>query len=513
MNTRLNLGQKLRHTAFLAVLLLAALSPLWPQMTERQQLQLPPVVEGETVVDAGQRLALATADSQYPVTPGDVYRITYLRAGEIVTSEITVDNDYRINLSLFGTIDAANMTFAELKPRIQQIVESAIPRSLPSLSLLSVGIFQVRITGQVTQSRVVTAWGLSQLSDVVRDMMAPYSSIRNVTIVRRDGRSESYDLFLALNLGEEDQDPFVRPGDTIQIQRAQRVVFLGGEVNQAGRIELAPNESVPQIMRYARGPTADADLSRARITRHEDQSVRTYFVDLSEEGSDFPLNDGDVIVIPSQLTERPVVYIEGQLTAPGDDDEIQVAAPGYNRLAVPIGIGETLYGVLDRMRGGISPRADLTRAQLIRSGQPLQLPTTIEQLFYNYRAQDDVALQPLDRIVLPRDPSAPPDGEPSVLITGGVNAPGQYPVLAGMDAYTHIRLAGGFNRELNSGQQFHVYDFHGVRKAADAPIAAGDHIEVLRNNFVYNFNRHFPIIATGVGFLATIVATLTLFGP
>ena len=502
-----------RFIMIMALMTAAVVAPLTAQAPEQQLLRQPPIIEGEAIVAAGERLALAIADSQYPVTPGDVYLITYLRAGETVTSEVTVENDYSINLGLFGRINAAGTTFVELKPRIQQIVESAIPRSLPSLSMRSVGVFRVRITGQLAQSRSVTAWGLSRLSDVVREHLAPYSSIRNVTVVARDGSSTTFDLFQALDMGDETQDPLVRPGDTIRIARAGRVIYVGGEVNQPGRIELAAAESIPQLKRYAREVTSDADLSRVRITRNEDQSVRTYFVDLRDQASDFELQDGDVVIVPSALTERPVVYVEGQLTAPGDDDEFQVAAPGYNRLAVPIGIGETLYGVLDRMRRGISPRADLTRAQLIRSGQPVELPTTIEQLFYNYRAQDDVALQPLDRIVLPRDPSAPPDGEPSVLITGGVNAPGPYPVLPGMDAYTHIRLAGGFDRELNSGQQFHVYDSDGVRKAADAPIAAGDHIEVLRNNFVYNFGRHFPIIATGVGFLATIVATLTLFGP
>ncbi|TVR32025.1 MAG: hypothetical protein EA404_08600 [Spirochaetaceae bacterium] len=504
----------LRRALVWALLSAAGLAPLVAQTPEQQELlRQRPTIEGEAVVAPGERLALATADSQYPVTPGDVYLITYLRGGEIITSEVTVDNDYSINLSLFGTIDASDTTFVELKPRIQQIVENAIPRSLPSVSMVSVGVFRVRLTGQLAQSRSVTAWGLSRLSDVVREHLAPYSSIRSVTVIAADGDQSSYDLFRALDLGDESQDPLVRPGDTVRIAAAGRVVYVGGQVNQPGRLELADDDSPAEIIRYVRGATTDADLSRVRVTRNEAQSVRTYFVDMSGQGIDFALRDGDIVMVPSRLTERPVVYVEGQLTLPAAEDDAPAEVPGYNRLVVPIGIGETLYGVLDRLRGGISPRADLTRAQLIRAGRPVELPVSIESLFFNYRPQDDVALQPLDRIVLPRDPSTPPDGEPSVLITGGVNAPGQYPVLAGMDAYTHIRLAGGFDRELNSGEQFRVYDAEGNRKPDNAPISAGDHIEVLRNNFVYNFNRHFPIVATGVGFLATIVFTLTLFGP
>ena len=513
--------------AVLAFILLtgpALAAPVAAQTREQQLLRQPPVIEGEQVTAPAERLQLANAESEYPVTPGDTYRITYLRAGEIVTTDVTVENDYTINLGVFGRFDAEGYTFAELKPRIRRVVEDAIPRSLPAVSLVSVGVFQVRLTGELAQSRNVTAWGLSRLSDVLREHLAPYSSIRAVTVISRTGEREVYDLFRAIDLGDESQDPRVRPGDTIRLQRTERVIYVGGEVNQPGRIELAEDDTVRDLIRFVRGATNQGDLGRVRITRRETDTVRTYFVDLSDEELDFELKDGDIVNVPSRVTQRPVVYLEGQITVPEATEEpdapaaatapaAAVATPGYNRAVVPIGLGETLYGVLDRMYTGISSRADLTRAVLLRNGQPVELAVSFEELIYNYRPEHDVELQPFDRIIIPRDPSTPPDGEPSVLITGGVNAPGQYPVLAGMDALAHIRQAGGFDRELKTNERFRVYDSQGNRKAEDAPIEAGDHIEVLRNNFVYNFNRHFPIIATGVGFLATIVATLALFGP
>ena len=508
--------------ALALVLLCGPALPASARTREQRLLREPAVIAGEPIVDVTQRLQLATADSEYPVTPGDIYRITYLRAGELVTSDVTVENDYIVSLNVFGEVDAAGLTFAELRPRVEQIIENAIPRSLPSLSLVSVGVFQVRLTGALAQSRSVTAWGLSRLSDVLRGQLAPYSSIRSVAVIARTGEREVYDLFRALDLGDESQDPYVRPGDTVELARTRRLVYVGGEVNQRGRIELAADDTISDITRYVRGTTAKGDLRRVRVTRDEEDTTRTYFLDLSDRESDFTLKDGDVISVPSRITQRPVVYLEGQITVPEAqqvDEEERVAdpalveTPGYGRAVVPIGIGETLYGVLDRLYTGISSRADLTRAQLIREGQPVELAVSFEELIYAYRPQHDVELQPFDRIVLPRDPSTPPDGEPSVLITGGVSAPGQYPVLAGMDAFAHIRQAGGFDRELNTNEQFRVYDSQGNRKADEAPIEAGDHIEVLRNNFVYNFNRHFPIIATGVGFLATIVATLAIFGP
>lgn len=523
------------------ILLLASAAPAAAQTREEQLLRRPPQIAGEEVVDPTVRLQLANADSNYPVTPGDVYTLTYLRAGEIIVTELTVENDYSINLNIFGRIDASNLTFTQLRPRITQVVEQAIPRSLPSVSMVSVGVFRVRLVGALAQSRSVTAWGLSRLSDVVRAHLAPYSSIRSITVISRTGERRTYDLFRAIDLGDESQDPYVRPGDTVELSRVDRAVYVGGEVNQAGRLELAPDDTMTDILRFVRGVSNRGDPSRVRVTRAENGTVRTHFLNLTDGSGaleEFALLDGDIIRVPSLVTDRPIVYVEGQIAAPAPPavepapaptvpgvpvvpDIIEplpvtpaaAAVPGYGRVVVPIGRGETLYGVLDRVSGDISPRADLTRAQLLRGGRPVELPVSIEQLLFSYRPEHDVPLEPFDRIVLPRDPSTPPDGEPSVLITGGVNVPGQYPVLPGMDAYAHIRQAGGFDREINANEQFRIYDSEGRRKDNAAPIEPGDHIEVLRNNFVYSFNRHFPIIATGVGFLATIVATLALFGP
>ena len=585
--------------ALAAVLLLAAAVYSPAQTTERRLLSLPPEVAGTAVVDPAERLQLAVANSLYPVTPGDVYALTYQRAGEPVVTEITVENDYTINMGLFGRLDVRNTTFTELRPRIIQTVDTALPRSLPAVSMSAVGVFRVRILGAIAQSRSVTAWGLSRLSDVVRDSLTAFSSIRSITIVSAAGVSTEYDLFRALDLGDESQDPLIRPGDTITIGRAERVVYVGGEVNQSGRIELAPDDSLADVLAYVRGTTAQADLSRVRVNRTEDGTVRTLLVDLTAHDGRFELADRDIVTVLPRVRERPVVYVEGLVTLPSVDPDAPPPVPpaeGYERIIVPIGVGETLYGVLDRVSAGISPRGDLAGAQLIRDGEPVALPSTMERLLYNYSPEYDVELRALDRIVIPADPRLLPDPEEDplveepeperfvlitggvnapgrhpylpgmsayahirlaggfdralttsetyrvydiegnlkddeapiepedhievdveperfVLVTGGVNAPGRHPYLPGMGAHAHIRLAGGFSRELNVNERFRVYDVEGNLKPPDAPIEPEDHIEVLRNSFIYNFNRHFPILATSIGFIATLVATFALFAP
>ncbi len=59
-----------------------------------------------------QRLQLAISSEDYPVTPGDVYRLTYRQADTPVTTDFLVESNYTINMKVFGTLNAAGMTFA-----------------------------------------------------------------------------------------------------------------------------------------------------------------------------------------------------------------------------------------------------------------------------------------------------------------------------------------------------------------------------------------------------------------
>ncbi len=114
-----------------------------------------------------QRLQLAISSEEYPVTPGDVYRLTYRQADTPVTTDFLVESNYLINMKVFGTLNTTGMTFAELKPVVEKAVTAAYPRSMPSLVIFSLGIFQVHLKGETTKTQTIVAWGLSKLSEIV----------------------------------------------------------------------------------------------------------------------------------------------------------------------------------------------------------------------------------------------------------------------------------------------------------------------------------------------------------
>jgi polysaccharide export outer membrane protein len=430
---------------------------------------------------AAQRLRLATSSGGYPVTPGDVYRLTF-RQGEVTFSnEILVESDYRLNLNVFGSLNAAGMTFAQVKPAVEKIVEKAYPRSVPSLSISSIGIFQVFIKGETQRARNIDAWGLSRLSGVIEGMLGPFSSIRNIEVVSRDGTSRGYDLFKAQRLGNLEEDPYLRQGDTIVISTSERMVEIAGEVRRPGKYQLLTGEELRDLVEsFAGGLTSNAEISRVRIDRVSGEKVRTFFVNAKEGyASEVPIQDGDLVTVPGKTASLPVVFFEGAVITETPTAVAQAAlteTPGtvasvrYNRISYSFREGETLSDALSSVRKSISPMANLSAAYIIRKGTEKPIPADLAALLSGTSASADMLLQPMDRIVVPAE-------QFSVSIYGDVARPGSYSYSPGKTYRYYADLAGA-GAIMESPENIVVLDTANRQRAIGDSIAPDDRINI-----------------------------------
>jgi len=534
-------------------------------------------LEAESTLE--ERLLLAVSSKDYPVTPGDVYRLAFLLANETVSNEVVVESDYTVNLNIFGTVNAENMSFAELKPIVEKRIADAYPRSLPSLNIVSVGIFQVLIKGEVPKTSYVKAWGLSRLSSVIQDHIGTYSSIREIGIVSRDGILRKYDLFKALQLGIVKEDPYILPGDVIIVYRRGRQAEVKGEVLRPGIYQLMGNEGLRELITiYGRNFTNRADITRIRLDRYADASARTYYFDFSKGiPPSLELKDNDVLTVPVKSSTLPIVFFEGAVVLPPTEAEVvlaeaeEVGVEPYNRILHPFIEGESLLDALLSVQDSLATAADLGNAYLIRQDSPEPIPVNLEKLLYDYNPTVDIALQPFDRIIIPSlrftvsvlgDVDSPGiyyyvprksysyylslaggippieaadyitvldernmprsldediQPEDKIIITsslisvaGAVYDPGSYPYIPGKDFEYYVRLAGGIDPELNNDNKVSISNPDGNTVDPGTTIEPGDRIFVETNDFAYNFNRYFPIIATGITFIATIISIVDL---
>jgi len=120
----------------------------------------------------------------------------------------------------------------------------------------------------------------------------------------------------------------------------------------------------------------------------------------------------------------------------------------------------------------------------------------------NDRLRDlDEHIQPEDKIIVTSS---------LISVVGAVYDPGSYPYVPGKDFEYYVRLAGGIDPELNNDGEVSISGPEGNTVEPGTAIEPGDRIFVETNDFAYNFNRYFPIITAGIGFIATIISIVDL---
>jgi polysaccharide export outer membrane protein len=359
------------------------------------------------------RALLAATTPDYPVTPGDVYTLTFLKSSDVATLSLTVGNDYSVNLGVFGKVVARDQSFASFKAGVEKTVAAAYPGSAPEVFIRSTGTFAVKVEGEVKESTLVQSWGLERLSTIVQRIKTSAASERSVLVSSANGGEKTYDLFLALRKGELVHNPYVKPSDTIVLGRFARRVTVMGSVYRPGTYELLAPEGLRELVEfYGEGLTNTARAEYSSIVRKANrdnpEGEVLFFVAAFLPGAKLPPSyDGDVVTVPAREKYIPVVYFEGAITAGSE------TAKQYAMSRVPFKPGDKLSRSLDLVANRLAAGADLQRAFIARKGSDDTIPVDLERLLYAYDPLQDILLQAEDRIIIPF-------GSLDVFVTGEV---------------------------------------------------------------------------------------------
>jgi polysaccharide export outer membrane protein len=335
------------------------------------------------------RMVIARGLSEYPVTVGDQYRVFLQRGGGTTQIEFSIPGTYIVNLGPVGVFSAEDMTLEMLRDRVEAAVESAYPSSFPRLELVSIGLFRVWITGAIPNARLVQAWGLSRLSELVGTADTSEASLRRVEIISDGGASATYDLFRARR-GETAEDPLVRPGDRIVFPSRIDEVSIGGQVLFPGTYEVLDGDTLDDVIfRYAGGLTPTADPTRVKITSVEGNGNVTEesvgFISREYDIEELPaenvaLRDQDRIAVPSRAEFLPAIFFEGAVCGSVLAEE-RVAGGGANQsdqYRYQFHPGETVADAVRAIRERFLTTADLSAAFIERDGDriPIDIAST-----------------------------------------------------------------------------------------------------------------------------------------
>ena len=453
----------LPHAACIVILALAGLAAV---PAARGQEDIGPV-HGRDLPSAptDRRAILATASAEYPVTPGDVYELTYEVSSVVSVVTAAVGADSHVSFSSFGDFDARGLSFSELRGRVVARVLARNQGGTAQVLVSSVGVFQVYVKGEVQSAGWAEAWGLTRLHELVENRLTPWSSTRDIRIDNAAGSNGPYDLFVATRSGVEDQDPLVRAGDTVVVGRRDRQVTVTGEVERPGVYELRAGEELDRLLQfYAGGVTPRADVRRVEITRWDASASDPARMLRVDAGTTEPcaLRDMDVVRVPSLSDRLPVVFFEGAIVP--DDADRASATDGYARVRHPFVEGETLSSAVAALRARFPGTADLEHAFLVRDGAPDMIPVNLSRLMSGERSAEDLPLMSMDRIIVPRR-------EFAVTVSGAVLRPGRYPYSPGRTWRYYVDLAGGFDPARHAGNSIDILDAEDRRLPADRPVA------------------------------------------
>lgn len=437
-----------------------------------------------SVLTIGPALDGPVKPETYVVGPSDVLALGIWTSPPI-TFNLTVTPEGSVVIPTVGEVHVADVTLREAKSRILAEVRKRYLTGDPTVTLVMPRRVVVTVMGNVRNpgrytmnatdriDRVIDQANLripeQNLAEERRFPPGKLESQRNIILRRRQGEMVRIDLLKFFATQEERWNPLLRDGDEVFVPVADRtkgVIAVYGGVNNPGRFEFSPGDSVLGAIQLAYGLNSRAIRDSVLLVRYlpeTQQSVTILNLDamMSGKAPDVLLYPGDRIIVRQQPERREDyrVMVEGEVVYPG---------------TYPITRSGTRLSTVIRMAGGFTEYAALNSAEVIRSSvQPdeieferllslrgsvtpedssyyvleseLRLRREIVnvdfgRLFVEGDTSQDVVLRSEDRIVVP-------SVRRTIYVFGQVVSPGNVPYVPGRDANYYIMKAGGLTEK------------------------------------------------------------------
>ncbi len=420
----------------------------------------------------------AIGDSEYPVTPGDVFSLVYSDGRNVISLELQADSDCKVMIQNIGSVDAAGMTYRTFKAHVESLISTYYTFSSPQLQLKSCGVYSVRISGEVVFSQFVTCWGLTRLSDLAT-YATKYASTREIQIKYRDGSVKSYDLFKALRNGSFEDNPLLAPGCEVIFKKASAIVSLSGAVKNEGVYQMEEGQTLFDLITvYGEGLLSSADSQSIMVANYLDGSYVAKYLTIEDAKGYIPAN-GDVVTAVYNAQNAPYVSITGAITATEGSTSLSMANSADYRFTE----GETAMQLLAKISSMILSTGDVSSAYILRDGKRIAIDSS------------DAVLQVGDNIIIPFS-------RQTVTVTGYVNNPGTFAYVPGMTSDYYIALAGGFSG--SSSGRVKVIASDGS-SANGKVVPAGATITAKNNNLTTNLT----ITASVVSLISSILLMIT----
>jgi len=260
---------------------------------------------------------------EYLVGPGDKLFLSISGVKEVIHSLI-IDQEGFLYIPRVGGIDLGNLTLSDAKVKITEKINEYYKNVEIFISLIDFRKIKVTLSGNVIKPSTATVSANSRLIDLISSSlgMQPTSDMRNIKIVSKTGSQNVYDLLTFLRTGDYLNNPYLREGDVVIVDKIDKLVRISGLVKYPALYEFVSNESVNNLIKLAGGFLTKARIDTIEVVSFtpDGRSQQSKYYSLKEiEEINIILNNGDHVIvreIPEYFQEH-FVKLEGFVKYPG----------------------------------------------------------------------------------------------------------------------------------------------------------------------------------------------------
>ncbi len=386
---------------------------------------------GYDIFSHGRPLSPSTTpvDDGYILGPGDAITV-YLWGKLEERLELVLDNTGSVLLPKSGPLPLSGVSLRNAGKLIQQSLAKHFVNFDIQVVFKERRNIQVYMLGNAVRPGVFQVPAGTRLTGLLYLAQGPLKegSLRKIQILRHNRVVRTVDLYDYLLNGDRRHDVVLENEDTVLIPSLGETVLLGGTISRPGVYELAPGDTVADVVSFASGLTWDHYYKRVQIYRvqsGEFQRVEDVLVqtagELSEKTKNLKLKNGDMLIFhPMRKELRNVVTVAGN-----------VQRPGHYQWGAHL----TLSALINKA-GGMLPRG-ISRVDIYRF--VTEDSTEIISLDYSKPEDQDVKLQEWD-VVQTYSERALMTPE-TVTIQGSVQYPGSYPLMVDMNLQDLLFMA------------------------------------------------------------------------
>ncbi|MFC4254983.1 capsule biosynthesis protein [Altererythrobacter xixiisoli] len=457
--------------------------------------------------------SVAAVPQDYRLNPGDELLLGLTGSVQASNLRLTIDPEGRIFIPRVGAVRVGGVRYGD----VHGVIEQQVARQYRGFGLdVSVGRLRgltVYVTGFAAKPGAYNVGSLSTLVNAVLAAGGPASggSFRSIQL-RRDGKLVSdFDLYDLLLRGDRSGDAVLQNGDVLYIAPAGDQVAVTGSVNREAIFEIAPEETLADVLLYAGGISTVADGTRLMMLDSLGRQNNGWTEVSAADAAVRNAQRGDVIRVLSNIDlARPMgqqsvlVTISGEVGQPGRYyfkpgtrlEDVVAMAGGLTPQAFPYASIITRESVKHQQRQSFDraiedvellltaqPATSINRAQMAQPGSLQLVDSIVDQLRRReptgrlvFDLPYDSATLPADLIMENNDTIHIPPQPVTVGVFGAVPTPASFAYRQGATIGDYITLAGGVQKLGDKGEIFIIRangtvlaDGWGVRRAPALP--------------------------------------------